>query len=439
MGRELMPWQRQVNDVALELDDDGRYVYQLVVVTVPRQSGKTLDFSAVGQHRALTIPRGRAWFTMQKGQDARDWFLNEHLPLMSPFSAELQIRRTNGGEFSKWKRTGGTFRPFSPTPDALHGKTTDLVIVDEAWAFDVMRGRELDGAIVPTQATRPGAQVWKLSTAGTDASIWLLAAVEAGRAAVRAGRTSGLAYFEWSCPDELDPVDEASWPQYHPAYGRTIGPGAMAAALEILGPEEFARAYGNRWVHNVSRVIPADVWAAAADETQPLPSTRTLALGFDVALDRSDAAIVAAWRDDAGYLRLEVAEARPASGWLSTRLVEMGGKWQPRAIAYDAAGPALDVADAASRAGVELAPLKAREYAAACAALLQGLVDGKVRYRPHPGLDDAAAVAGKRTLGDAWAWARRTAATSLAPLTAATVAAWALDHAPAPVGPFRIW
>ena len=36
-----MPWQRQVADVALELDDAGRFAYPLVVITVPRQSGKT--------------------------------------------------------------------------------------------------------------------------------------------------------------------------------------------------------------------------------------------------------------------------------------------------------------------------------------------------------------------------------------------------------------
>ena len=67
----------------------------------------------------------------------------------------------------------------------------------------------------------------------------------------------GVAFFEWSCADDLDPVDPASWPQYHPAYGRTIGDAALEAALDILGPDEFARAYGNRWVSTVSPGHPA--------------------------------------------------------------------------------------------------------------------------------------------------------------------------------------
>src|SRR5215471_10973954 len=41
LGKPMMPWQSYVADVALEVDEDGRFAYQLVIVTVPRQSGKT--------------------------------------------------------------------------------------------------------------------------------------------------------------------------------------------------------------------------------------------------------------------------------------------------------------------------------------------------------------------------------------------------------------
>ena len=58
-----MAWQRRVADVALEVDDHGRYFYQLVIVTVPRQSGKTTLFGSVLDHRALIVPRARCWFT----------------------------------------------------------------------------------------------------------------------------------------------------------------------------------------------------------------------------------------------------------------------------------------------------------------------------------------------------------------------------------------
>src|SRR5215472_14437797 len=365
MGRPLMPWQRQVADVALEVDDAGRFVYKQVVVTVPRQSGKTTLFGAVMEHRAMTTPLGRVWFTQQSGKDAVDWLINEHWPMLAPFVGAARLRRAAGSEHVGWP-SGGLVRPFPPTPAGLHGKLSDLVVIDEPWAFDLVKGRQLDQAVVPTQATKPNAQVWKVSTAGDAASVWWLGTVEAGRAAAAAGRTSGLAYFEWACPDRLDPCDEASWPVFHPAFGLTVGAEAMRSAFELLGPDEFARAYGNRWVSTVARVIPAQAWLAAADDRQPMPQAGQVAVGFDVAVDRSDAAIVAAWCDGS-VVRVEVADWREGTGWLPDRLRALCERWGPLDVAYDAAGPALDVADELTRSGLALSPLKARDFAAACA------------------------------------------------------------------------
>jgi len=440
LGRPFMPWQSYVADVALEVDERGRFVYKAVDITVPRQSGKTTLDGAAMSHRALVIPAGRCWFTMQSGKDAVDWLLNEFWPLLAPLGAEVKLRRMAGSEHIQWRRSGGLIRPFPPTKESLHSKVSDLVVVDECWKFDLVTGAAIDQGIVPTQATRPNAQVWKVSTAGDAGSTWWLGTVERGRAAAAAGRTDGVAYFEWSCPDGMDPCDPESWPHYHPAYGRTIGAEAMQAALDELGPDGFTRAYGNRWVSTVARVIPLEAWRAAREDPAPLPAPGTLALAFDVAVDRSDAAIVAAWRDELGVAHFEVADHRAGTGWLAERFAELVDRWRPVAVGFDEAGPALDVADTLRRADLELVGLKAREYSAACAGLLEALTADPpaARYRPHPALDAAATDAGRRALGDAWAWSRRQSAGSIAALTAATVAIWTFDHAPA-LGEFRIW
>ena len=440
-GKPLMPWQRYTFDVGLEIDADGRFAYQLVIVTVPRQSGKTTGFGVVMDHRALIIPAARVWFTQQSGKDAVDWLINEHWPLLAPLGGHVHLRRAAGSEHIRWRHSNGLIRPFPPTPDGLHGKTSDLVVVDEPWAFDLTRGQQLDQAIVPTQATKPNAQTWKVSTAGDATSTWWLGTVEQGRAAAKAGRTSGVAYFEWACPDDLDPCDPVSWPLYHPAFGRTIEASSMEAALLMLGPDEFRRAYGNQWVSTTARVIPLAAWRRAAEEPAEMPGVARVALAFDVAVDRSDGAVVAAWRDSDGVAHVEVADHRPGVGWLPGRLGELVERWQPLAVAYDEAGPALDVADVVRRAGLELVGLKAKEYAAACAGLLEALVADppQVRYRPHPALDAAANDAARRALSDRWAWGRRVSAGSLSTLTAATVAVWAYDHAPAALGEFRIY
>src|SRR5215831_9681235 len=136
IGKPLMPWQQYVADVALEVDDDGRFVYNLVLVTVPRQSGKTTLFGSVLDHRALSTERARCYFTMQTQKDAVDWLTNERWPLLGPFGSSVSLRRMAGSEHIRWERSGGLVRPFPPNPTGLHGKISDLVVIDEAWSFD---------------------------------------------------------------------------------------------------------------------------------------------------------------------------------------------------------------------------------------------------------------------------------------------------------------
>ena len=57
LGTPLMPWQRMVADVALELDPaTGRLAYRQIGLTVPRQSGKTTLLEAI-LARTGAVPR----------------------------------------------------------------------------------------------------------------------------------------------------------------------------------------------------------------------------------------------------------------------------------------------------------------------------------------------------------------------------------------------
>ena len=68
MGFELMPWQRQVLDTALEHDPVTRkLVYREVVVTIPRQSGKTTLLLVLFMWRALMWTHQTIVYTAQTG------------------------------------------------------------------------------------------------------------------------------------------------------------------------------------------------------------------------------------------------------------------------------------------------------------------------------------------------------------------------------------
>lgn len=444
-----MPWQQLVWNVGLEVLDDAdsprgwSWAYRVVLVTVQRQAGKTTGVGPVHLHRGLTM-RLPTYLTAQKRSDARDtWKLVADRLRTSPLAELATIRESNGDEGIFWSG-GGSFRVFAPQPDALHGKANALVTVDESWAFDMAQGVDLEQAILPTFSTT-GGQLWLPSTAGHGGSLWLRSYVDRGRAAVEAGRRDGIAYFEWSLPDEvaaqvaalMDGGTDADLDAaldlvlaHHPASGYTLDRGALRQAAETMTPDQFLRAYGNVWTQATDRVIPEHVWNARRRDDWPRP-VGPVALAFDVAMDRSGAAIAAAWRDtDTGPLRIDVIEAHPGDGWVATRVAELTRSWQLAGPPAHNGGPALDVADELARLGIETRSLNAPQYATGCATILSAATNGRLAHAGRPALDDAVAVAATRPLGDAWAWSRRDSSASIAPLVAVTVAGWAFDHRP---------
>jgi hypothetical protein len=465
MGRPLMPWQQHVADVATEVLDDGSWAYRVVIVTVPRQSGKTTLLTPLFCERCMTRPDALTWHTAQTRQDARDSFIEAskllaRSPLRPP---RVAVRRSNGSEGFTFPN-GASWRVFAPTEDALHGKANELVAVDEAWAQRGTRGADLEQAILPTFTTT-GGQLLIVSTAGDAESTWLRELVERGRAAVASGVDQGVALFEWALPAEFVPevtaglenraVDEAGYERAltrvldaHPAYGfpgSTMRLAALRTAADVMAPGEFLRAYANVWTLAAERVIPASAWDGCRLPGPWDRPTGDVAVGFDVALDGSSSSIVTTWDgvDDDGSPRrfVSVEDDRPGYRWVTAALVDLVERVRPVAVTYAGSGPVTSIADEAARAGVRLSPdrgLTARDYSTACQAALASIVSGSWAHLGGTVLDEATAGAGTKTLGDGWAFSRRESAGSIASLVAATAASWGLDHPddkslPAPV------
>ena len=155
LGAPFMPWQRQVADVALEAQPlvPGAMRYPLVVVTVPRQSGKTTLLRAVAMVRAMSRPRHEVVYTAQTGKDARkQWraWCSAITEPPSPFAGVAHLRRSQGSEALTLPNSSSV-APFTPAPKSLHGSSPPTVFVDEAWSFD----EELAVALGTFLAERP--------------------------------------------------------------------------------------------------------------------------------------------------------------------------------------------------------------------------------------------------------------------------------------------
>ncbi len=431
LGQPLMPWQLQVAEVGLELNEDGTPAYREVAFTVPRQSGKTTLILAWEVHRAIAwaqiLGPQRIIYSAQTGNDARKKLIQDQFPILEPRKRLLgivQMLQGMGGETVKWAN-GSRLTLLAGTLESGHGQTVDLAIKDELFADADFRR---DQSFIPAMATRPHAQMVTASTAGTAASTALNAAVEKGRNAVRNGRDSGLCYFEWSADRDDDPADPEVWARHMPALGLTQSVAAVQHAYDTMPVDEFKRAFLNIQSSAETQLIPKPLWDAVNDKDV---TCKADFFALDVNPERSKAAIVAA-----GSGVIEVVEYRQGLDWLVERAGELSKKYR-RKVALDANGPAGSFIADLRNADVEILECKPQDVVRATGQFYDAVVDQHVKIRRHVALDEAVAGAAKRAVGDAWVWGRKSSKTDISPLVAATVALYAANERTA--APLAAW
>jgi phage terminase large subunit-like protein len=410
-----MPWQRQVLNVALEHDRDGRMAYRTVVVTVPRQNGKTSLLWSLMAWWAMTWPKSAIVATAQSGVEAYEkWREYAELVEASDFTADQvrEVRRSNGSEAITWAN-GSRHRVRAPTARAAHGITLDLGVIDEAWA---LRDEVVLQSFRPAMVTRPNAQLWIVSTAGTADSLLLRRHVEMGRASVESGDRNGLAYFEWSAPDDMASSDVAALRVAMPALGHTITEEIVLADRGTLTPGEYERAYLNRWTDTIEAAVPLALWTLVQEpDAEP---RAPVWLGVDMTPERDAASIVAAgwWRE---RVAVEVVDHHAGVGWLPERLAELVARHSVAGLVVDGGGP---IAALVGDFPIDAVSLNYRQVQAASGQLYDGITTGALAVRPHASLDLAVRGAAKLGTGDVWRWGRKRSASDVCPLVAATVA-----------------
>lgn len=410
-----MPWQEEVARVALEQKKDGSLAYREIVLTVPRQSGKTSLILALVLHRALRwgAPQ-RIAYTAQTGHDARQKLLDDWVPLIerSPFSKLVErVYRANGDEAIIFKN-GSRVEVLRNSISAGHGRTLDLAIIDEAFADeDDVR----EQALLPTMATKPEAQLLVVSTAGTDRSLYLKRKVDQGRAAVEAEADSGIAYFEWSADPDDDPYDPEVWARVMPALGLTISEDAVSHAMQSMTINEFKRSYLNVWSSVSEQMIPAKVWQSCT--SAKVAPAGALSFSVDVALDRSSASIAVADKDG----NVELIENREGVSWVQGRALELYRRWKG-AIVVDGYGPSGSLVEPLRQIQVPVVTYKTADVVAACALFYDAVLDRRIRAKSDDRLDRAVNAAMRRAVGQQWLFQRNTAAADITPLYAVTFA-----------------
>lgn len=431
MGKSLLPHQQYIADVGTELNPPGseyRFRYQLVIVSLPRQAGKTTLMRPIFLDRALTTPGLQAFMTAQLGKDAAARWEDMITDLeMSPlFRSFMTVRRGKGDQRCTFPNAS-FIAPFAPELTSLHGYSPPLVLVDEGWAFSAEAGRDLMRAIRPAQITKKDRQLWIISAAGDTRSEWWNELVEAGRRAVD-DPNARTAYFEWSMDETLDPYDPASW-EYHPGLEGLI---TLADLAEEAKPENNTHADFLRGFMNIptkvrdTTVLDLDAWDGLAAEQTP-PDPARVAYAYDVAIDRTAASVWGAWRDDAGMLHLHVREVAEGADWLPEYIANLYAE-TGATIGADDGGPARVVTDQLRRANIPVEVVGGKDGSTAWGAIKAAVRDGTLRHDGSPALRAALEVAVERPVGDAIRLSRRHSLGPIDAAIAASTAGWLADR-----------
>lgn len=426
-------WQWAVAEVAGELADDGTgWRYPVIVLSVPRRAGKSTLTLAANLDRLDLVDNARGWYTAQTREHAAKLYRDEWVPMLAPLDRLYRLRKSQGSEGVHKRRGSSRLQLFAPTANALHSTNADTVTIDEAWAFTIESGEAVESGTRPAQLTRPWRQTWIVSAGGTIESTWWdrwLCAGEAG--------TPGVALFDFGADPtaaDYDPGDPDVWRRSHPvAHDPTVFAALQTEWATRTDDAAFERPYLNVWPRPSQAVaagagLDHNLWTAAGDGP---PARPPVAYALDVAADRSGAAIAAAAVLADGRIAVEIVDGRPGLGWIARAIRDLRTEHRGVPIVADSLVAASIVGEL-NRSAAIVEPLGASDHARACGTFVD-LLDGRLCHRSQAVLDDAVAGAARRPLGDAWLWSRSRSGVSIAPLVAATLAAY-IAHTRRPAG-----
>jgi len=445
LGTPLMPWQRYVADIACELDEHGLYYYREVRLLLPRQVGKTTLLRAKGTHRCLSTPRARHVYTAQTRNMAlqrleTDFYDPISASVISYFLSRGRARpddkpglsRKNGAEHIRWLN-GSRWWIDAVTKTSGHGPAVDEAHVDEAFAHADAR---IEQALRPAMITRPHAQLWVVSAAGDESSLYLLPKVLDGRERVTSGRPGRVACFEWSAPDDADADDPATWLACIPSLGWRFPDGGgttlagIAAERDGLPDDDFRRAYLGQWRNRgrADAVIPAATWDALRDPSSMIESNATVYV-LDAAPMLTHASIVACGLRYDGRPHVEITgrgaavDSRPGIAWVVPRCATLALDVPGFRVAIAKGSPAELLTDELLAAGVPVEIIPPGELPLSCGLLFRLATNDGLRHLGQRELDAAVATAAKKDLGDGlFIWSRRRSEQDITALYAASLA-----------------
>jgi hypothetical protein len=275
-GRPWRWWQSLAAARLFEVDADGRLCWELALLTLARQLGKTWWLGDICGWRTESDRFDGEQLVLSTGKDVA---VCREMQRPSRVRAKqrrdtYRVREVNGQEEIEVLSSGS--RWMVRAKESVYGITATMATVDEGWKVPAS---VVDDGIIATMVEQAETQLLLVSTAHRKTTALMVGRRTSAFAEMASGEGSLL--IEWSAPCDLELDDRDGWrqasPHWTPKRERWIAERLAAAVAgesdDVDEPDPIA-AFRTQWLNQwpAKRVIPskgerlldADEWSALA-------------------------------------------------------------------------------------------------------------------------------------------------------------------------------
>lgn len=299
----LFPFQKAILKAALARDGSGKFIWQTVVFSAIKKSGKTRVSAMVDCWAADSFgPFAEVYLAANDGKQSED-------RLLSAIKKCLQFNPALG-----WRAVGGQvtlpdgsfIKAIPVNPEGQAGGNPTIATFSEMWGYRLEHKQRLWTALTISPVRRGKSIRWVDTYAGFDGESPILEDLYAKTV------TGGRAYVDWA--DEhgvgYDPIlREMELPLFVNEAGRMFTYWETLPRLPWQTPEyyeeeaanlpalEYRRIHQNEWVTSEDVFIPIEWWHSCEIEgIPPLQPREPVVLGVDAAVSGDSFAIVGVTR-----------------------------------------------------------------------------------------------------------------------------------------------
>ena len=429
-------WQDGAGKLILSKRADGEYAADTIVISIPRQVGKTYLIACIIFALCLLEPGLKVIWTAHRKSTSAETFRQfdgmAKRPKVAPHIR--QVLRGKGDE-SIWFNNGSSIEFGARESGFGRGRTdVDVLVFDEGQILPETTLEDM-GA---TQNVAKNPLTFVMGTPPRprdDGEFFTLLREEA-----LAGDSEGTLYIETSADPGSDPMDREQWRKANPSYPRRTTERAMLRLRKKLrSADSWNREAMGIWDQlRKDYAFGAGSWERCSLDEDPDPVVDAIALS--VSLDRLYASIGAAGRvqiNGADRLLVAAVDRREGTGWLVPEAWRIHSeRGCPVVVARSASDlvPALEAVGFV--AGQSLIIARTGDAQDACAQIFDRVQQGILAQSRHPLLDDAVYGAHRREINGRWVWDRKNSTTDVSMLEAVTLAQWQASLATEPTREF---